>query len=288
MSKLLASSRAHAGCARHWLATASLAGLACAALQPDLAHSATCTTPNLGAVAGVERSHWTERDASSRVLVRERGTLRMAGLQTSGTCADMDWLAQWTLARGQRDYDGWTNTHTPFQSHSSLQAQRLSLQAWLPLHAGWSTGPLLTYTAIARDIAGQGNVLGYPERFRYFQAAIGARFQTALTPDARLTASIWLGGGPRGRVKIDLPRFDPATLSLGRSHMLALAVALEGGAATDQPGWSWRGDLTYRYEQINAGNARTLTRNGTPSGTALQPRSEQRHWGANVGVTYRF
>ena len=139
-----------------------------------------------------------------------------------------------------------------------------------------------------RDIAGQGNVLGYPERFAYWQAALGARYQAVLGARVRLTASAWLGGGPGGRVKLDLPRADPVTLNLGSSRLLALGLELEGGEAATQAGWSWQAGVSYRREQTSAGPAKTLVRNGIPVGAALQPRFVQRHWGGTARVTYRF
>lgn len=271
------------GQAQRWLAHA---GLAC--LLPGTALSATCGTPALGAVAGAERSHWREVDAEGRTLVRERGTLQLAGLRLEGRCPNLDWSAQWTFSHGDRSYDGLTNTHAPFQSHSSLRVQRLSAQAWLPLHAGWSVGSQLLYGQIERDIAGSGNVLGYPERFRYLQALLGARYQTALNTHMRLAVSAWLGGGPGGHVRVDLPRFDTATLPLGSSRMLALAAELQGGATSGQPGWSWHSSVSYQYEKTNAGDAKTLTRFGEPAGVARQPRFDQRHLSANLGATYRF
>lgn len=255
---------------------------------PGAAVAADCGTPNLGALAGAERSQWEEFDAQGKSLVRERGTLKVFGLQAAGQCGTVDWSAHWTLSRGERDYDGLTSTQAPFQTHSRLQAQHLAVQAWLPMHAGWSLGSQLGYRQIERDIAGKGNVLGYPERFGYWQAALGARYQAALGKQVRLTASAWLGGGPGGRVKLDLPRADPVTLHLGSSRLLALGLELDGGAAATQPGWSWQAGVAYRHEKNSAGPSKTLVRNGIPVGAASQPRFVQRHWGSTARITYRF
>lgn len=262
--------------------------LACLVIMPGTAAVAECGAPRLGALAGAERSQWEEFDARGRSLVREQGILKVIGLQVAGQCHTLDWSAHWTLSRGERDYDGLTSTQASFQTHSRLQAQHLAVQAWLPLNAGWSMGSQLGYRHIERDIAGKGNVLGYPERFGYWQAALGTRYQAALGERLHLTASVWLGGGPRGRVKLDLPNADPVTLNLGSSRMLALGLELEGGEATTQPGWSWQTGVSYRREQTSAGTSKVLVRNGIPVGAALQPRFVQHHWGGTARVTYRF
>ena len=268
---------------QRWVVLACMAALPCAA-----ALAADCQPPVLGALAGVERSHWQERDAQGASLLHERGTLRLVGLEAGSHCSGVDWSARWTLARGERDYDGRTTAQAPFQTVTRIEAQHLAAQAWAPIHPAWALGAQLGYRHIDRDIAGRGNVLGYPERFGYWQAALGARYQAALGEQLRLTASAWQGGGPRGRVQLDLPRADPVTLRLGSSRLLALDLLLDGGKTAEQPGWAWQAGLTYRYEQHQAGPAQTLVRNGTPVGSAAQPRIVQRHLGATLHATYRF
>lgn len=251
--------------------------------------AANCSAPALGALAGAERSHWQEFNAEGRSLLREQGTLRTVGLRLAAQCPALDWSTHWTLGQGERDYNGMTSTHALLQTHSRLQTQQLALQAWLPVHLHWSLGAQLGYRHVERDIASQGNVLGYPERFGYWQAALGARYQAALGEQLQLTVSGWVGGGPGGRVRVDLPRADPVTLPLGASRLWALGVELGSPAAVlVQPGWSWQLGLDYRHERISAGAPRTLVRNGLLVGSALQPRIVQRHLGGNAGVTYRF
>ena len=267
---------------RHgWLAGALLAGLPAAAL------AGACGTSVLGALAGLERSRWEEFDAQGHSLVRERGTLKTAGLQAAGHCAALDWAAQWSRSQGTRAYDGVTNTQLALQTQSRLRAQAASLSAWLPVGAGWSVGSQIGHRQIRRDIAGSGPVLGYAERFDQLQAALGGRYQTTLGQGVRLTASGWLGGGPGGRVQVDLPQADPVALPLGSSRLLALSLQLEGGEPLGA-GWSWQAGLAYRREQSGAGDARALLRNGVPVGAALQPRIVQQHLGASAAVLYRF
>lgn len=258
-----------------------LAGASCTAAAVE------CGTPALGLLAGIERSQWEEFDAQGKSLVRERGTLQVAGMQASGRCGTVDWSAQGSRSQGQRDYNGVTNTQAPLQTQSRLRAQALEVAAWLPVNSGWAVGAQLGYRQIRRDIASAGNALGYPERFDALQAALGVRYQAALGERVRLSASGWLGGGPGGRVKVDLPRADPVILPLGSSRLMALGLELDGGASA-QPGWSWRAGVLYRREQTGAGDAQAITRNGVTVGAALQPRFVQRHLGTTAVLAYRF
>ena len=277
--------------ARHTLAWPRRALVACATgLAVASPVAADCgAAPTLGALAGAERSQWEEWSSQGRSLLREQGTLTTLALELAGRCRTVDWSARWTLGQGQRDYDGRTNTGAPLQTHSRLQTQHLALQGWAPVHPNWFVGVQLGYRHIERDIASQGSVLGYPERFGYWQAALGARYQVALGQRLQLAVSGWAGGGPGGRMRVDLPRADPATLVLGASRLLAWEVALHSPQADPgQPGWSWQLGLGYRHERTGASRSTALVRNGLPAGSALQPRTVQRHWGALAGATYHF
>ena len=272
-----------------WALAACAVALTCLVALPGAVAAADCGAPTVGALAGVERSQWQELSVQGQSLLREQGTLKTAGLQLAGQCSALEWSARWTLSRGERDYDGRTNTGVRLQTHSQLEAQHFALQGWLPVHSDWSLGAQLGHRRIEREIASQGAVLGYPERFGYWQAALGARYHAALGEKLQLAVSGWAGGGPGGRVRVDLPRADPVTLPLGSSRLWALGVELGSPAAVvAQPGWSWQLALAYRHERIAAGAPRTLVRNGVAVGSALQPRIVQRHVGGSAGMTYRF
>lgn len=267
---------------QRWVVAAWLTALPLGALADD------CSAPQLGLLTGVEHSLWRETDAQGLSLLQEKGTLRVVGLTATGDCSALGWTARWTLARGDRDYDGRSTTQAPFQTQTRLQTQHLAAQVWLPVQHGWDAGMQVGYRSIDRDIAGRGNVLGYPEQFGYWQVALGARYQQTLNEHVRLTAAAWLGGGPGGRVHLDLPRADPTTLRLGRSRLLALDLGLVGGVPSEHEGWAWRAEVSYRQELHQSGPEKTLLRNGTPVGSASQPRIVQRHLGATLHATYRF
>jgi hypothetical protein len=142
---------------------------------------------------------------------------------------------------------------------------------------------------IHRDIAGTAAAQGYPERFRAWQLALGARWRLHDAGSWRLSATGWAGGGPGGTVRVNLPQVDPLTLPLGTSRLLALGLHLEGGKPGDtRPGWAWQARLDAQRETTEAGAARPVTRNGVPVAAALQPRTLQQQLSLTAGATWRF
>ena len=224
-------------------------------------------------------------------LLREDGDLRMGGLHLSGYCSAVQWNAQWTLSEGKRNYDGQTNTQARLKTTSRLKMHHGGLQAWLPLprQSSWALGAMLGYRDISRDIASRGSVLGYPEHFRYLQAGFGGRYKTEISEQLQLTLTGWAGAGPKGRVKVDLPRADPTTLPLGNSRFASLGITI-GSLETAQleKGWSWEMGASYRYDMIGAGEARPLMRGAALVGSASQPQIVQRHTSLTLATAYRF
>lgn len=258
--------------------------LGCTVVQ---AH-AFCKAPSLGAFVGVEHSQWREWDATGRRLVHESGNLRRAGLELAAQCEWLDWQLQWSQSQGNRAYDGVTNRYSALNTSSDIRSQTFGAQLWLPLNNAWAAGAEFNWRDIQRHIANQGNVLGYPEQFRYGQAGLGLRYQTALSPSIRLATKLIVGGGRGGTNRIALPGFDARTLPLGDQRYASLGVELFGGQADVQPGLSWKLALQYRSEKHDAGQARALYRNGIATGSAMQPRFTQTSLGADMMLTYRF
>lgn len=91
-------------------------------------------------MAGVEHSQWREFKGDGSRLLRERGTLALAGVQLDVHCAGIEASAQWLGSRDTRAYDGQTDKSTPFQTDSRLRYERLQLQAWVPLQPAWAVG----------------------------------------------------------------------------------------------------------------------------------------------------
>lgn len=237
---------------------------------------------------GVQHSQWQEFNAQGRKLVDESGLLRRVGLRLDGACTDWQWVAQWAQASGSRDYDGVSSANQPIQTTSRLRTQQLQLEAWLPVDPHWAWGTRLGWTQLDRDLASVGNVQGYPEQFRYVQAAMGGRYTLADLGGLRWTLSGWLGGGPGGTLYLQLPNTDAAHLRLGRSQLAQLGVQLELPAAEARSGWSWRLGWQVQQEQMQAGPAQAITRNGILVGGAAQPKTRQTSMGLDGTLRYRF
>lgn len=270
----------------------AIKGPALAALAALLAcgtQAKACQAPEPGLEAGALRSRWEEFAAQGRLLVREQGTLRRTALALTLPCGPLTWSLHGAWSQGGRDYDGVSNTGIAVTSHSTIDDSELVLQGMQALDDRWSWGLRLGQRRLRREIAGSGAVLGYTERFSYGQAALGLRYQRLLRPDTALAATVWVGGGPGGRLAVQLPRTDPAVLTLGRSRLLQLALQVgRAEPAEPRPGWSWQLGLYYRRERMEAGPAQALTRNGIPIGAALQPRTVQTARGLELSLRYRF
>lgn len=246
-----------------------------------------CTTPTLAALVGVEHSRWQEFDSQGRSLLREGGDLAHAGMEAAFSCAGVDWTAQWTHRQGTRAYDGVTNTQVAVQTSSRIDGNAISLNGMAALSEHWSLGARFDERRIARDIRGTGTVLGFPEDYAYGLLALGARYQTVLASQWPLGWVGWIGTSTRGKVRVQLPHVDVATLPLGRTTLLETALQI-GTAASFAPGWSWQGRLGYRHERTGAGAARALLRNGIVVGAAMQPEIRLRSYGAELAARYRF
>ncbi|MBK5205262.1 MAG: hypothetical protein JJD98_07615 [Polaromonas sp.] len=251
--------------------------------------SLDCSAPAWGAQTGVVRSHWEEFSAQGKSLVRERGTLTRAGINVGGACERWQWRLDLTRSEGRRRYDGVSTTHFPIQTSSNLAITDASVQGWAPMADRWSAGLRLNHRALDRDIAGTGPVLGYPERFAYWQTAAGIRHERPLGPGVVLSGEGWLGGGPGGTLSLQLPHADPAQLKLGRNWLVQIGLQLGSPAlAPERPGWSWQLRMDYQWQQIVAGPAMVIMRNGVPIGGASQPETRQTALGVDVGMHYRF
>lgn len=246
-----------------------------------------CAAPASALSTGVERSQWEEFDAQGRSLLRETGTLKRIGLDVSARCARIAWTAQWTHSVGSRAYEGVTNTRAPVQTTSHLSSDALSLTGMTDLDERWAFGGRLSYRQINRDIVGTGTVLGFPERYSYGLAALGARYQTRLGERMQLSAKAWVGGSTSGSVWVQLPHADSVTLALGTTRFLESFLQLES-MPTAGYGWSWQARLNYRKEATAAGAVHALRRNGALVGAAMQPEMRQYQLSLDAAMRYRF
>lgn len=247
---------------------------ALAALVLALGASAApaCTAPALGATMGAATSRWHEQDAQGRTLVRERGHLPTMELRATTVCDGWTLAGRAALASGRRGYDGVDSRGAALHTHSELQDVHLTIDLLRAVTPDTAVGLRLGQREIRRDIRGTGTVLGYPERFRYAQLALGAQHRWRLTPSLQLGMEAWLGGGPGGHMDLQLPTADAARLTLGTSRTAQATLRLESASNADETArWHWGAELGWRHERLRAGPVTTLVRNGVPVGGAAQP-----------------
>ena len=248
-----------------------------------------CEAPVAEASVGTERSRWTEVDSRGHQLVKESGKLRTVSIAAGIPCAGWMFATRLQQAQGARDYDGQSNTGAALQSTSDIKRWRVQLEAMRPLTEALSVGAQLDWTQLDRGIASAGAVLGYPERYRYTQAALGARYALADVAGMRFGVEAWLGGGPGGNVMVLLPGRDAARLKLGASRWAQLGLTLASAEpVADIAGWAWQLRLDLRRETTATGELGTIYRNGLPVGGALQPEFRQTALGLDAALRYRF
>ncbi len=266
-----------------------ISGLLLAGTASASAQAADCSAPALGASTGITRSVWEESSATGRRLVREQGTLIRNGITADGNCGAWTWRLALARSTGQRAYDGVSTTNFPIQTTSDLRITDASAQVWTPSLHDWSAGVRWNQRRLDRTIAGTGSVLGYPERFSYWQAAAGLRREVLLAPGWVLSADAWLGGGPGGTLDLRLPNADAAELKLGKSRLAEVGLQIDSAALpTYLAGWSWHVRADYQWQRMAAGEAQVLTRNGVPVGGAAQPETVQKAMTLSVSARYRF
>lgn len=248
-----------------------------------------CATFSIEPLAGVERSRWHESDASGAGLVEEEGNLAKIGIEASLICERSEWDLRWARSEGRRTYEGVTNTQAPVETVTDVRADEFSLIAMRLLDEQVSIGLRAEHRNIHRSIRSTGVALGYPERFRYWSVAAGARYRHWLGEQRAVSMNGWVGGGPGGRLWIDLPRADPVELRLGNSRMLELGLQFESVRPQSEPrGWSWSAGLTYRVEVLGAGDPQVVFRGSVPVGVAAQPRTTQTSVGFFAKATLMF
>ncbi|MFT3816998.1 MAG: hypothetical protein QM750_05130 [Rubrivivax sp.] len=221
--------------------------------------------------------------------MRERGSLQAAAVtlqgQDCGWSAPGPWSATLSAARGERRYDGQTSSGQALRTRSDWQQTGLVLQVLPWGDERWRLGARLRWQRLERDIRSTAAAMGYPERFDAAQAVLvgrlGGRLDAApLQWDVQLA----LGGGPGGRMRLQLPGLDPTTLRLGSSRLLQLDARLQGRLA---PAWRWQLALQAVSERAGAGPARAITRNGQIVGGAQQPATRQSGLGLSLGLAWQ-
>lgn len=266
----------------------SLAGILAAGIALGAAPvRADCRWQGADASIASVSSRWKEFDAAGRTLVRERGTLTRTEASASWQCATATLQGALSHAVGTRSYEGETNRQAPLSTATHARADEFAFVAWVPVAAQWDLGGQFRYQDGLRDIASTPTVLGYPERFAYWQAAAGARFHAELPPGLSLVLSGWAGGGPGGRLQARLPQADKLTLPLGPSQLAQIRLELSP-SPVEPRAWAWQIHAAVTRDLLRAGSVREVTRNGLLVGGASQPRTLQQQASLGVALTYRL
>jgi len=249
-----------------------------------------CLAPDWALDGGALHSRWQEHATDGRRLVAERGDLALLAARAGLQCAGLRWQASLGWSAGRRAYQGQSTTGLPLASHSTVRNLQWQVSALAPLGQGtaWWAGAEAGQAVVWRRIATAGAVLGYPERFDQWQAAALLVHRRALAPGLGLQATLALGGGPPGRLHLQLPIADPALLHLGSSSLARLELALQGGPLAvpggSAPAWAVR--LQWQQQRTGAGPAATLWRHGLPVGGAAQPAFRQGALGLQAGLQW--
>jgi hypothetical protein len=240
------------------------AGATCAASAADCAD-------HLIASAGYTRdaSHWTEFAASGRKLVHETGALNGVVVSVDSRCNSWVYQAQVLGLKGHRSYDGQTNTGVAVKSQSQLRQLGWNFQSGWNINEAWQLRGRLSGLTTWRDIASAGGASGYPERFDWTLASLGAQWQTTLG-QSHWVLGVWSGMQLNSSMRFNLPGSDQTRLSLGsiRTNELVAAWHTQIG-----PSWHLAVDTGYRRTDIHQGPFGVIQRNGVAVGAATQPRT---------------
>lgn len=248
-----------------------------------------CTTPVPNASLGAMHSRWVERSAQGATLVRESGNLSTWGVQVSTLCDGWALTGSGSFANGTRGYEGLSSRGAPLTTSSNIHDLAWSALAMRAVDERTSWGARVSYREIRRHIANAGAVLGYPETFHIWQAGLRAQHQLWASPEWQLQVHGEVGGGPGGRLDLQLPSADPVQLKLGHSTYVQLGVIAKSTSTDDTaPGWGWQARLRYRADRVQAGPASALFRNGVLVGGATQPATHILGLALDASLSYRF
>jgi hypothetical protein len=270
-------------CHTSWGALLLLAGVVTA--SPP-AHAGACADSQLALqLAQISNaSDWQEFDAPGRRLVHESGMLGGQALSGELRCGDWWYLAEVSQTDGTRGYDGQTSSGVPALSQSALRQSAGLLQTSVQVSDGWRLGLRLSGQTTWRDIASVGAASGYPERFDWTLASIGAQWCTALGP-GQLALAAWVAMPLSSSMLLSLPGRDTLTLKLGALQQSELALGWRMPLGTD---WHVQADARYVGTTIGQGDDAVITRGGVPVGIAHQPRTSVVDSSLTLRLGYQF
>lgn len=213
--------------------------------------------------------------------------LATATVALAGTdCARGSWRWRADAADGVRDYEGRSTSGRPVGTRSDLRHWGIETQ-WLPWGGhGWALGTRLQAQHTTRHIRSTAQAAGYPERHRHWQAAIVGAAQGAgagAFASWRWQLEAAAGGGPKGRIRADLPGYDVARLRGGRSLSWQTRLQLEHDAGVFG---HWHLALEHGDHRFAAGPPTALTRLGQVVGGVSQPATRVTASRLTIGFTW--
>ncbi len=256
-------------------------------LATTLATASVCQDLTVASSAGMTHSKWQEFSTTGSRLVTETGILFTSQLNAHLQCHIVQWQLSWTQSRGNRDYEGITNTRQPAISSTDIHEQATKINALIPLHARWFGGLGVEDRKTDRNIHSIGQALGYPEHFEQRSVLAGILFKYPLTHAGTLDATLWAGKTYPGQLWINLPEKDTTRLTLGTGRVTEASLTWVS-EKTSTSGWSWASTIHWRQSRTSEGPQSTISRNGRLMGSARQPQTDIQSLGILASLKYSF
>lgn len=250
------------------------------------ASTAACPADwQMEAGARVVQSDWREMSPQGAVLLRESGLLRGPALGVAVRCEGWRLALRGLDAAGTRDYAGQTQSGVPLTTESELRHSEYSVELGRALWEGVDLVGILRTVDVQRNILSTASANGYPERYRWTVAAMGARVHWPLGEYDALHLGVTWGAGQNQNMMVWLPYRDAATLPLGEINEMALSLAWQHDLA---PHWALVTHWEAQQTRIGQGASTAIFRNGVPVGVAYQPQVEMTQQLLGVVLQYRW
>jgi hypothetical protein len=249
--------------------------------------AATCQSPTVSPSIGVINSKWQEFSSNGSRLVEENGILHTTHLQARMQCNETEWHINWERSKGQRNYEGITNTLQPAISRTDIDEQAMRVSAVIPLHGQWFGGLGIEQRNTSRHINSIEQATGYFEQFQKRSVLIGLLYQYPVTDAATLSAALWIGQLRQGQVRLDLPDTSTTSLSLGAGQVTEASLTWSS-RISPTPGWSWSYSLHWHQSRTAAGTSEAIMSNGHLKGSARQPQTNIQSMGMLGSLIYNY
>lgn len=220
--------------------------------------------------------------------MREAGALRSLEGLVSAACGGTDWQVAWRREEGAREYRGLTNLGRQVESKSDIVSDEVEVSASWPFlilsRNGVTAGVGVALRRTSRDLNSVGNIRGYPETLTTATPLVSVKLAWRPGNSWVMDTALRVGIGLPGRLKVDLPRADPADLrtGLGSSWQIRQRVLR---SSLSPHGQVWL-EVLAGATSTRAGEAAPIYRNGVVVGSVSQPMVRTSTAGASLGITW--